>query len=92
MRFPVAASVLLIQCTSTPSLTPQQTAYLVAACNIDGKVVPLAQTAVAAMGVPGQTAAAIDALLVHPAVLAACDRLRGKPTVTVTTNTEDQPP
>jgi hypothetical protein len=63
--------------------TEDQKAKLFAACEVDGKVVPLALTLVANMGTPGATAAAVDKLLVHPAVVAACDRLRGKPVVTV---------
>ena len=77
-------SAALVAACAAPGLSPTQQARLVAACDVDGKVIPLAQTVVASMGVPGATASAIDRLLVHPAVLAECEKLRGTPTVTVT--------
>jgi hypothetical protein len=66
---------------SNPS--PQQQARLIeiltVACNVDGVVVPVAQPIVAAVGGPaGATAANVD-LLVHPAVVAACQALEGIP-------------
>lgn len=76
-------AVLAVLTSCTP-MSDSQRAHLVAACDVDGKIIPLAQSVVANMGVPGATASAIDTLLVHPAVIAACAKLQGTPTVTVT--------
>ena len=52
---------------------------LTVACNVDGVVVPIAQPVVATLGSGGATAARVDSLLVHPAVLAACQQRGGMP-------------
>jgi hypothetical protein len=57
----------------------QVTQALAVACNVDGAVVPVAQPVVATLGPNGATVASMDSLLVHPAVVAACQRLGGTP-------------
>ncbi|MEJ0020750.1 MAG: hypothetical protein WDN25_30210 [Acetobacteraceae bacterium] len=83
--------MILLAClaASCSKMTPEQQARLdqavTVACNVDGVVVPVAQPVVATMGTGGATAASIDALLVHPAVVQACAALKGTPaSVTVT--------
>ena len=49
------------------------------ACNVDGVVVPIAQPVVATLGSGGATVTNVDALLVHPAVVAACAAWGGVP-------------
>jgi hypothetical protein len=49
------------------------------ACTIDGVIVPIAQPIVADLGSSGAIAASVDGLLVHPAVVAACQQLGGAP-------------
>jgi hypothetical protein len=44
-------------------------------------VVPIAQPIVASLGQGAATAAGVDSLLVHPAVLAACQALNGVPAI-----------
>ena len=69
---PLVAS--LSACGNVP---PDQQAQV--ACNVDGAVVPVAQPVVATLGPSGATVAGMDSLLVHPAVVAACQRLGGTP-------------
>jgi hypothetical protein len=52
---------------------------LTVACNVDGAIVPIAQPVVATLGPGGATAATMDTLLVHPAVVAACNTVHGTP-------------
>jgi hypothetical protein len=65
------------------NVSPDQQAQiqqaLTVACNVDGAVVPLAQPVVATLGPGGATAATLDTLLVHPAVVAACKTVNGTP-------------
>lgn len=77
------STLLLLSCLTTCGTpTPQQQAkiaeILTVACNVDGVIVPLAQPIVATMGAAGATASSVD-LLVHPAVVAACQALQGVP-------------
>lgn len=79
--------MILLAClaASCSNMTPAQQQALRVACNVDGAIVPAAQPVVASMGSGGATAATIDSLLVHPAVVAACAALNGTPaSVTVT--------
>ena len=79
--------MILLAClaASCSNMTPAQQQELTVACNVDGAIVPAAQPVVATMGTGGATAASIDALLVHPAVVQACAALKGTPaSVTVT--------
>jgi hypothetical protein len=74
----------LIACLSACGSLPagQQakvTQALAVACDVDGAVVPVAQPVVATLGNGGAAAASVDSLLVHPAVVAACQQLGGKP-------------
>jgi len=75
-------ALTLLACLSACNPTPQQQAKLVAiltvACNVDGVVVPVAQPIVATLGPPGATVTGVD-LLIHPAVFAACQALKGVP-------------
>ena len=63
----------------SPAQQAQVTQALAVACNVDGAVVPVAQPVVATLGPNGATVAGMDSLLVHPAVVAACQRLGGTP-------------
>jgi hypothetical protein len=67
-------------CASLPSdrQAAMQQALMVA-CNVDGVLVPLAQPVVASLGSTGATVSGVDSLLVHPAVVAACQSLGGLP-------------
>jgi hypothetical protein len=74
---------LLVCLSACGNTSPQQQAKLAqalaVACDIDGAVVPLAQPVVATLGQGGVTAANVDSLLVHPAVVAACRNIGGAP-------------
>jgi hypothetical protein len=74
---------LIASLSACSNLPPDQqakiTQALVVACDVDGAVVPLAQPVVATLGPAGATVASVDSLLVHPAVVAACQRLGGTP-------------
>jgi len=75
---PLVAS--LSACGSiSPAQQAQVTQALAVACNVDGAVVPVAQPVVATLGPSGASVASVDSLLVHPAVVAACQRLGGTP-------------
>lgn len=74
----VGAACLLAGCTLSPT---QKTAALQVGCAVDGVVQPLAAPVVASLGAAGTSLATADALLVHPAVVAACAQLGGKPAV-----------
>jgi hypothetical protein len=63
----------------TTSQQAQATQALAVACNVDGVLVPIAQPVIAALGPNGATAAGVDSLLVHPAVVAACAAIQGAP-------------
>ena len=63
----------------TPSQHAQITQAITVACNVDGVLVPIAQPVVATLGPGGATLTNVDALLVHPAVVAACTALKGTP-------------
>jgi hypothetical protein len=74
----------LLACLSACSnLPPAQQAQLqqalTVACNVDGVAVPVAQPVVATLGTAGAAAASVDSLLVHPAVVAACQQIGGTP-------------
>ena len=76
------STLALLACLSTCTTAPQQQAKLIeiltVACNVDGIVVPVAQPIVAAQGTTGVTVTGVD-LLIHPAVVAACQALKGVP-------------
>ena len=76
------STLALLACLSTCTTAPQQQAKLIeiltVACNVDGIVVPVAQPIVAALGSTGLTVTGVD-LLIHPAVVAACQALKGVP-------------
>jgi hypothetical protein len=63
----------------TPAQQAQVTEAIAVACNVDGTLVPVAQPIVATSGPNAAKAADVDALLVHPAVVAACAALKGTP-------------
>jgi hypothetical protein len=81
--FGVYGLPLVASLSGCGDLSPAQQATvsqtLAVACNIDGAVVPLAQPVVANLGRSGATAASVDSLLVHPAVVAACLQFGGMP-------------
>ena len=72
----------LLACLSACNPAPQQQAKLVdiltVACNVNGIVVPVAQPIVATLGSAGAAVSSVD-LLIHPAVVAACQGLKGVP-------------
>ena len=78
-----AVSLCVAIVAACSSLPPDQQAKiqqaLVVTCNVDGVVVPIAQPVVATLGAGGATAATLDSLLVHPAVVAACNAVNGTP-------------
>ena len=79
-----ACGLPLIACLSAcGNLPPDQqakvTQALAVACNVDGAVVPVAQPVIATLGPSGATVVGMDSLLVHPAVVAACQLLGGTP-------------
>jgi hypothetical protein len=72
--------VCVYSCSNTtPSQQAQITQALSVICSVDGVLVPVAQPVVASIGPNGAAAANVDSLLVHPAVVAACASLQGKP-------------
>ena len=79
----ILVPALLAGLAACGNLTAEQQATvqkaLTVACNVDGVLVPVAQPVVASLGQPGATAATVDSLLVHPAVVAACQKLGGTP-------------
>jgi hypothetical protein len=82
MRRIFALSLLssLVACGNlTPDQQAQITQELIVACAVDGKLVPLASPVVASLGTGGAAAANVDNLLVHPAVVAACNAIGGSP-------------
>jgi hypothetical protein len=82
MRLTYALPLLacLASCANvTPSQQAQVVQALSVACNVDGTLVPIAQPVVASMGPSGAAAANMDSLLVHPAVVAACQAIKGTP-------------
>ena len=72
----------LLACLSACNTTPQQQAKLIeiltVACNVDGVVVPVAQPIIATLGSTGATVTSVD-LLIHPAVVATCQAMKGVP-------------
>jgi hypothetical protein len=82
MRRIIALS-LLVGLPACSALTPAQETQieqtLSVVCDVDGALVPVLQPIVAQMGQTGANVANTDSLLVHPAVVAACQALNGKP-------------
>jgi len=82
MRRILTAS-LLASLAACSDLTAAQQAQVQQAvtviCRVDGTLVPVAQPVVTSTGPGGAAAANTDALLVHPAVVAACQALNGTP-------------
>jgi hypothetical protein len=71
---------VLAGCTSmSPDQQAKMQQMLTVACLVDGVLVPVAQPVVAGLGSAGATAAGVDSLLVHPAVVATCSQLGGAP-------------
>ena len=81
----IFATTLLACLAACSSLTPDQQAKLqqafAVACNVDGVLVPITQPIVASLGQGAATAAGVDSLLVHPAVVAACQAINGVPAI-----------
>ncbi len=76
-RSVLAMLACLPGCGNTPP--PQVAQAFAVACTIDGSIVPLAEPVVASLGTGGAAAADVDAVLVHPAVVAACQAVDGTP-------------
>ena len=72
---------LVAGCSMT---TAQKAAVLKIGCAVDGVVQPIAAPLVAGLGAAGASAASADALLLHPAVVAACTALGGTPALVMT--------
>jgi hypothetical protein len=82
MRRILALSLLssLAACGNvTPGVQAQIAQELIVACTVDGMLVPLATPVVASLGTNGAAAADLDNLLIHPAVVAACNAVGGTP-------------
>jgi hypothetical protein len=78
-RCALALFACLSACSNpSPQQQARLTEILAVACNVDGVIVPVAQPIVATFGAAGATATSVD-LLVHPAVVAACQALKGSP-------------
>jgi hypothetical protein len=81
--FGVCGLSLIASVAACGNIPPNQqakvTQALAVACDVDGAVVPVAQPVVATLGANGATVASVDSLLVHPSVVAACQRLGGSP-------------
>jgi hypothetical protein len=78
--FALPVLVCVYACSNTtPTQQAQINQALSVICNVDGVLVPVAQPVVASTGPGGATAADVDSLLVHPAVVAACASLKGTP-------------
>lgn len=79
----IFALSLLSSLAACGNLTPDQQAQitqeLIVACAVDGMLVPLASPVVASLGTGGASAVTVDNLLVHPAVVAACNAIGGTP-------------
>jgi len=90
--FPLLAC--LSACGTAPASQQAQIQQaLTVACTADGVLVPIAQPIVATMGTGAAAAANMDALLVHPAVVAACAAVNGVPaTVTAVSSPATVPP
>lgn len=74
----------LSACATAPGSQPTQIQQALAvACSVDGVLVPIAQPIVATLGAGGAAAASMDALLVHPTVVAACAAISGVPATVV---------
>jgi len=76
------STLALLVCLSACNTAPRQQAKLIevltVACNVDGVVVPVAQPIVATLGSAGAAVTSVD-LLIHPAVVAACQAVKGVP-------------
>jgi len=76
------SALALLACLSACNTAPQQQAKLIeiltVACNVDGVMVPVAQPIVATLGTAGAAVTSVD-LMVHPAVVAACQAVKGVP-------------
>ena len=79
----IFALSLLSSLAACGNLTPDQqarvTQELIVACAVDGMLVPLAGPVVASLSTSGATAVNADNLVVHPAVVAACNAIGGTP-------------
>ena len=76
----ITASALLIgSIGACAKITPQQQQALTIGCQVDSVVQPLAVSTLPVLAPGTAPAAQVDALLVHPAVVAACGRLGGVP-------------
>lgn len=83
MRHMIALPLLacVMACSNpTPTQQAELEQVVTVVCNVDSVLVPVAQPVVASLGTAGASAASVDALLVHPAVVAACQQLGGMPT------------
>lgn len=79
----IFALSLLSSLAACGNLTPDQQAQitqeLIVACAVDGMLVPIARPVAASLGTDGAATANTDNLLVHPAVVAACNAIGGMP-------------
>jgi hypothetical protein len=73
--------IVVSACSADPARQARIDRYITVACIVDGVVVPIAQPIVAAAVPGGPIIAGADAILVHPAVVAACAARHGKPAV-----------
>lgn len=81
---PPSSTTALFLCAALASLsvaacTPQQQQYLRVACDVDGAMVALGAPILVGLAPSTSDIVATDLALVHPAVMAACATLNGKP-------------
>lgn len=77
MKTLLVALVLLAACT--PEQQEKAVTTIKSACLVSGALQPVAVSVAAASGGDAAKAAAVDAAVVHPAVVAACAALGGVP-------------
>jgi len=79
-------------CTSTGTLTPAAQSVITVLCNVDSVGQPVAVTVAPELAPELTPVTAIDAALVHPAVVSACKAVNGAPaSVTVAPATPPAP-
>lgn len=77
MKLILSAIILLAACT--PEQTARTTETIKSVCLVSGALQPVAVSVAAASGGDAAKVAAVDAAVVHPAVVAACAALGGVP-------------
>lgn len=77
----LTATVCLAACNADGTPTAQTAAALAIGCAVDGVVQPIAAQLASTLVPAAGPVVGLDNALVHPAVVAACAKLGGKPVV-----------